>query len=131
MVLEDMLHTLKSSIPRFNKQSRKSLRLKHSYINCKALLFTLQQFVRNVHCLTNSSLLLLLAGFIEFLAGCFKFPHTILLPMCSLLLADCDDTRCEVTSRLLALFSGSFCCCFCYVTCCCCLLYTSPSPRDS
>ena len=48
MVLEDMLHTFKSSIPRFNKQSRKSLRPKHSYINCKALLFTLQQFVRNL-----------------------------------------------------------------------------------
>jgi len=37
--------------------------------------------------------------------------HTIFLqPVCSLLLADCDDTRCEVTSRLL--FSVSFCYCF-------------------
>jgi len=27
------------------------------------------------------------------------------------LLADCEDTRCGVTSRHLALFSGSFCCC--------------------
>ena len=26
-------------------------------------------------------------------------PHTILLPICSLLLAGCDDTRCGVTSR--------------------------------
>jgi len=54
----------------------------------------------------------LLAGFIEFLAGFIKLSHTVLLPMCSLLLADCDDTRCEATSRLMALFSGSFCCCF-------------------
>jgi len=44
-----------------------------------------------------------------------NLPHTchiqlFLQPVCSLLLADCDDTRCEVTSRLL--FSVSFCCCF-------------------
>jgi len=41
-----------------------------------------------------------------------KFSHTIVLPISSLLLADCDDTCCGATSRLLALFSGSFCCCF-------------------
>jgi len=50
--------------------------------------------------------LLLLAVFIEFLAGFIKLSHTSLLPICSLLLADCDDTRCGVTSRLLALFLG-------------------------
>jgi len=62
---------------------------------------------------------LLLAGFIEFLAGFIKLSHTILLPMCSLLLADCDDSRCGATSRLLALFSWCFCCCFYYDICCC------------
>ena len=41
----------------------------------------------------------LLAVFIEFLAGFIKLSHTISLPVCScsLLLADCDDTRCGVT----------------------------------
>ena len=56
---------------------------------------------------------------IEFLAGFIKLSHTVLLPMCSLLLADCDDTRCEATSRLMALFSGSFCCCIYYDIYCC------------
>ena len=56
---------------------------------------------------------------IEFLAGFIKLSHTILLPICSLLLADCDDSRCGATSRLLALFSGSFCCCFYYDIYCC------------
>jgi len=63
---------------------------------------------------------LLLAGFIEFLAGfIIKLSQTILLPIRSLLLADCDDTGCRATSRLLALFSGSFCCCFYYDIYCC------------
>jgi len=67
--------------------------------------------------------LLLLAGFIEFLAGFIKLSHSIfsfiLLPVCSLLLADCDDSRCGVTSRLLTLFSVSFCCYFYHDIYCC------------
>jgi len=41
---------------------------------------------------------LLLAGFIEFLAGFIKLSHTILLQvgLCSLLLADCDESSVSV-----------------------------------
>ena len=45
-------------------------------------------------------MLLLLAVYIEFLASFIKLSHTILLPVCSLLLADCDDTRCGVTGAV-------------------------------
>jgi len=38
--------------------------------------------------------------YIEFLASFIKLSHTILLPVCSLLLADCDDTRCGVTGAV-------------------------------
>jgi len=48
--------------------------------------------------------------FIEFLAGFIELSDSILLPICSPLLADCDDTRCGVTSRFVARFSGSSCC---------------------
>jgi len=48
--------------------------------------------------------------FIEFSAGFIELSDSVLLPICSPLLADCDDTRCGVTSRFVARFSGSLCC---------------------